>query len=79
MNKQLWQRAYHLGRFAFKNEKAAYISANDEGLVEEMHVARDCWVRGNTNWEDTDFISRCQRVYRQTLYDNINNEEGLYE
>lgn len=73
MNKQLWQRAYHLGRFAFRDEKAAYISANHEGLVKEMLVARDCWVRGNTNWEDTDFISRCQRVYQQKLYDYLND------
>jgi len=68
MGKQQWKRAYHLRRFAFRDEKAAWVAMSDEGLKELWLAARDCWVKGNTDWEDRDFINRCRRNYRNKVH-----------
>lgn len=67
MTKQQWKRAYQLSRFAFRDEKQAYIEANEEGLVKAMHFARKFWIKGNTNWENDDVVTRFREAYQRKV------------
>lgn len=69
MTKKQWKRAYQLSRFAFRDEKQAYIEANEEGLVKDMHFARKFWVKGNTNWENCDVITRFRDAYQRKKHE----------
>ena len=67
MIKKQWKRAYQLSRFAFRDEKQAYIEANEEGLVKDMRFARKFWIKGNTNWENGDVITRFRDAYQRKV------------
>lgn len=58
-----WYRAYHLARLFFRDELAACQQRYQEGLTELSHIALDCWVKGNTKWEDGDKITQYRQRY----------------
>jgi hypothetical protein len=61
--KAKWKRAYQLARLIFRDELAATQQQNQERLTQLSHVARYCWVKGNTDWRDYDKISQYRERY----------------
>ncbi len=66
--KAKWKRAYQLARLLFRDELAATQQRYQEGLTQLTYVALDCWVKGNTKWDDGDKINRYRERYSAMVH-----------